>query len=517
MEANFFRNLADEFAAALTGLRIEKVHGPAEGVLVLTLHGKGRKSHLIFRPAKAAGLLFVSDLRPGTNPFTAPARVMWLRKRLTGRRLLSCRADWPNLRLAFALSPRDVPAAGQWLAFDLRGELTLAEDFPSAPEPAWPPLPRILDDADIWRGHPQVTPPLRKRLATLAQTDPGQAQHLLERLASGDVGQFFLPPDGPPLAWQPESRPEALQPDQSDQRIQRFDSAMEAARVHGERLLFSLLARGEESEALDQAAQARKRLNRQLALLDKDEERHRALANLARPAEALQIALSSLKITPHAESMVLEHPEHGPLEVPLNPRLSPVENMAHLFRQAAKGRRGLEHVERRRRQLQAGHGPEILPAQSGAPRPQPKTAPAIPVALPKRYKGLAVACFRTTDGFLVLRGKSSQANHDMLSRAAAPHDYWLHAAGGPSAHVILRRDYPDQPVPEQSLHEAAGLCALKSYRKDDAKAEVLCARVKDVRKVKGAAIGSVAVDEVERTLLVALDPTLEERLALQAD
>lgn len=39
--------------------------------------------------------------------------------------------------------------------------------------------------------------------------------------------------------------------------------------------------------------------------------------------------------------------------------------------------------------------------------------------------------------------------------------------------------------------------------------------VRDVRKVKGAAIGSVAVDQVERTLVVTLDPTLEERLAVK--
>jgi hypothetical protein len=51
-------------------------------------------------------------------------------------------------------------------------------------------------------------------------------------------------------------------------------------------------------------------------------------------------------------------------------------------------------------------------------------------------------------------------------------------------------------VPERSLAEAATLCALKSWRKDDAKAEVLLAKVKDVRKVKGAAMGSVAVDQV---------------------
>jgi hypothetical protein len=262
-----------------------------------------------------------------------------------------------------------------------------------------------------------------------------------------------------------------------------------------------------------------------LALLDKDETRHRALAELAIPAEALQIALSTLRASPRTSSITLEHPEHGPQQVPIDPRVTPAENMARLFQQAAKGRRGLEHVARRRAQLLAGVGPEVLPApvKEGSPlqneRPffrgvsgSAATAPPAPIPLPKRYQGLAVAMFRTTDGFLVLRGKSSQANHDLLSRAASPHDYWLHVSGGPSAHVILRRDYPDQSVPEQSLIEAATLCALKSYRKDDAKAEVLVARVKDVRKIKGAAIGSVAVDEVERTLLVPLEAGLEEKL-----
>jgi len=500
LEANFFRFLADELAASLAGQRIEKVHGPSESVTVFTLHGPGRKHHLIFRPAKQAGLLFVSGARPA-NPFTAPARVMWLRKRLTGRKILEARIDWPNLCLAFALSPREVPQAGNWLIFDLRTELTLAEDFPPPQAPAWPVLARILDDAEVWREHPQITPPLRRHVAALAQSDPMRAERLLARLKDGTSGGFHLSPASVPLVWD-DGNPEA----------QHFASAMEAAHAHGEPLLFSQFARAEEAEAVDAAALARKRLKRQLALLDKDEERHAALAAQAIPAEALQIALSGLKTTPQHASIRLEHPAHGPVDVPLDPRLSPAENMARLFQQAAKGRRGLEHTTRRREQLLAGVGPELLPARaqkSAAPRPSPTPAPLL---LPKRYQGLAVACFRTSDGFLVLRGKSSQANHDMLSRAASPHDYWLHAAGGPSAHVILRRDYPDQPVPEQSLIEAATLCAVKSWRKDDAKAEVLLARVKDVRKVKGAAIGSVAVDEVERTLLVTLDAGLEDRL-----
>ena len=42
----------------------------------------------------------------------------------------------------------------------------------------------------------------------------------------------------------------------------------------------------------------------------------------------------------------------------------------------------------------------------------------------------------------------------------------------------------------------------------------MCAKVRDVRKVKGAAIGSVVVDHMECTLRVALDPSLETRLAV---
>lgn len=492
MEANFFRFLGLELSELLPGQRIEKVHGPSEGVLVLSLHGQGRTTQLILRPAKTAGLLFAAAERPA-NPPAPPAFVMWLRKRLTGRRLLEARLDWANLRLAFALSPRDLPQAGNWLVLDLRAGLSLDHGFAVPSEPHWPALAQVLDDPEIWRAHPQLTPPLRKRLAALP---PPEAEALLRALASGRADGFFLPPGGPPSVWElPGS--------------ERFPTALEAARAHGQRTLFPQLALAEQRETLDAAAQAEKKRKRQLALLDADAARHAKLAALSTAAEALQIALSGLAATPRAASISLEHPAHGPVDVPLDPRLTPAENMARLFAQAAKGRRGLEHVARRRRQLGAGL-PE--PATVAAPG---RAKPPAPPLVPKRFQGLAVALFRTTDGFLVLRGKSSQANHDMLSRAASPFDLWLHAAGGPSAHVILKRDYPDQPVPEQSLVEAATLCALKSWRKDDAKAEVLLAKVKDVRKVKGAAIGSVAVDQVERTLVVDVDPELEARLAVR--
>jgi Predicted RNA-binding protein homologous to eukaryotic snRNP len=517
VEANFFRCLAQELGAALCGRRIEKIHGPAEGVLVLTLQprmsGEG-KSHLLFRPAKMAGLLFLSPDRP-VNPLQAPARVMWLRKRLQGRRLLSYSIDWPNLRLAFALSPRDIPAAGHFLVLDLRQELTLDEDFPTPPEPTWPVLAQVLDEPEIWREHPQFTPLLRRHLTECANTNPVRAQELLNSLRLGQPEGFFLPAAQSPEEAQ--SRPPVVWNARPDGSTQQFATASEAATAHGLRVLFPQLAAQEEREERDQATAARKRLKRRQSQVDADETRHRELAELSIAAEALQAALSSMRETPKVAAITLEHPTRGPVSVPLDTRLSPSENMTRLFQQAAKGRRGLAHVERRRaglRQEMEGIFVNAVPqGKTTALEPRPK--PEGPALLPARYQGLAVALFRTSDGFLVLRGKSQQANHAILSKAASPFDYWLHVAGGPSAHVILRRDYPDQQVPESSLMEAAVLCALKSWRKDDTKADVLLAKVKDVRKVKGAAIGSVAVDEVERTLRVALDPTMEERLAVR--
>lgn len=88
MEANFFRHLAAELAELLPGRRVGKVFAPAEGVLTLEIPGPGDKRHLLFRPAKQAGLVFLSGVKP-QNPPEPPAQVMWLRKRLSGRRLLT--------------------------------------------------------------------------------------------------------------------------------------------------------------------------------------------------------------------------------------------------------------------------------------------------------------------------------------------------------------------------------------------------------------------------------------------
>jgi len=503
MEANFFRFLAAELGQLLQGRRIDKVFAPDSSVWTLTLQNAGEPLHLLFRPAKSAGLLFLSKIKP-QNPQDAPARAMWFRKRLRNRKVIGWSADWPTLRLALALTPRHDPPGGCHLVFDLREGMSLTDrlDNGFGTPPEWPAIEDVLDDPDIWRDSPQISPALRRTLASLP---PADAHRFYLAVASGQARTFHLPaePGAPPLVW-------PFGPDD-----ECFASALEAANAHGLRTLFPLLEVEAERPEQTQLRRERKRILRNLGRLDQEESRLRALVDEKILAEALQAELYRLKDARSPEEVVVNHPVHGPVTVPLNPHLSPTENMALYFKRAAKAERGFPHIRRRRAELQDQLGRldrgELPPGPRHGETSIP--LPNAPAPLPKRYRGLAVAIFRSSDGFTLVRGKNKRANHDMLGRAASPFDYWFHLADGPSSHVILKRDHPNQEVPEQTLMEAARLCAIKSHSRSDGKAEVMYAQVRDVRKVKGLAHGQVLVDKRLGTLRVDLDPDIETALS----
>lgn len=496
MEANFFRHLAAELAELLPGRRVGKIFAPAEAVLTLEIPGPGDKRHLLFRPAKQAGLLFLSGVKP-QNPPAPPAQVMWLRKRLSGRRLLAPVVDWPSLRLAFELSPGE----GSFLLFDLRLGLTLENALPKGfgQEPVWPELADVLQDPEIWRAHPQISPPLRRHLTELGPL----AQAAYDHVRHGTAPAFYLRGEQPPLAWDPGNE------------RREFATALEAATVHGERLLFPHLEQLADADEDQRRKAARKRLTRNLAKLDQEEKRLTDMLGRQRQAEALQAGLWRFQGQEGLTSAPLEHPDGESLAVALDPRLTPAENMTQLFKLAAKAQRGLAHLARRRDLLRG----ELERLQESAPLVSGSLAPApqAKAALPRRCRDLAVQAFRSSDGFWLVRGKNKVANHGLVTRGASPFDLWFHVQGGPGSHVLLKRDFPNQEVPRQSLLEAAGLAALKSWRAQDSRAEVICALARDVRPIKGAPPGQVQVEAILETLRVDLDPGLEQRLAKAAD
>lgn len=498
MEATFFRFLAAELGPLLAGRRIEKVYGPAPGVWTLKLQSQGEHLHLLFRPAKSAGHLFTSPLKPA-NPQQAPSQVMWFRKRLQGRRLVIHHVDWPTLRIAWKLTPSASEGRGNYLLFDVRNDLQLLEELPKgfgAP-PEWPCLEDIRDDDEIWREYPHISPPLRKLLKALPEPE-AHAAYL--GIVTGQAERFYYTKGKPPLAWRRHT---------DDQKVA---SALEAANHYGTEALFPMLDIEDSKEERSRLKSERKRLKRNLAKLKQEEARLNAFIANKKKAEALQAELYRLKKLDSAESVEVNHPTDGPMTVALNPFLSVTENMERYFKLADKGERGLIHVERRRselsKELERVEG-GTLPVTAQSPPTRKSQAPV----LPKRFKGLAVSIFVSSDGFTIVRGKNKKANHDIISKAASTFDYWLHVSDGPSSHVILRRDHPHQEIPETTLHEAAALCALKSYRKEDTRADVMYALVKNVRKVKGFAHGQVMVNDTLGTVRVDIDPSLEHKLS----
>lgn len=502
MEANFFRFLASELGNLLKGRRIDKIFGPAPGVWTLKIQNKGEPLHVLFRPAKSAGHLFISSIKP-VNPQDAPAMAMWFRKRLRNRKILDWHMDWPGLKLALHLTPRDTPPSGNYLILDVRNGMELIDELP--PEfqqaPEWPAVEDILEDKEIWRQYPHISPPLRKKLNSLPLNE---AHELFFTIASATAKQFYIhEKDGTlrsPLPWE------------SGEPYEAFQSALDASNAYGQRTLFPLMEMEEEKSNHTLLKRERKKVKRNMARLNEEEARLQRLADEKIKAEAMQSELYRFKKMEGLDEITVTHPQHGELTVSLNPHLTPTENMEKYFKLAAKADRGFPHIRRRRKELEAemrrleqGVLPEFIQNTEKEPR---NTTPG----LPKRYKGLAVTIFKSTDGFTIIRGKNKKANHDILSKAASPFDFWFHVADGPSSHIILKRDHPEHEVPETTLIEAAVLCGLKSYRKDDGKADVMYALVKDVRKVKGFAHGQVMVDKKIGTIRAELVADLEEKL-----
>jgi predicted ribosome quality control (RQC) complex YloA/Tae2 family protein len=102
----------------------------------------------------------------------------------------------------------------------------------------------------------------------------------------------------------------------------------------------------------------------------------------------------------------------------------------------------------------------------------------------------------------ILYGRSAAANDYLTTKVAAKDDYWLHARGCRSAHVVVRtRGKPDR-VPRGVLQEAALLAARTSEAKHSSLVPVDYTLAKYVRKPRRSKPGMAAYER-EKTIMVA--------------
>ncbi len=200
-----------------------------------------------------------------------------------------------------------------------------------------------------------------------------------------------------------------------------------------------------------------------------------------------------------------------PLEIQLDPDLSPVANAQRFFRRHQKLQAANERIPPLIRQVElelsflaqadadvkmAGSRPELdevaaaLQEAGHLRRRSPKRGTS-PASQPLRLDA--------ADGGLILVGRNSRQNALVTFHLGRPEDLWLHAHGVAGAHVIYR---PGGAEPDPaSLEAAAALAAFHSVAGDQNQVQVDYTQRKHVRAIRGAGPGMVTYRQ-ESTLVV---------------
>lgn len=553
MDSHSFRVMARELSDLLEGARLEKIHGPHPGIFTFRVFAQGVKRCLVLRHERQAPALFFTEQRL-SNPPRPSALVMRIRKYCEGRRLGRGVTDFVTRRIAFPLS---APPGQSPLFFVLDmvngpSVLPALEDgFGAAP--AWPDAAlvdslcatswRKGEKTGPWQEYAVLTPFLRETLAAL---EPLEGRALMVDLEEGGPALFLYAdaserpslysawPLPEPLCARRALSPCPLEVDEEENQDAVFSPwqapvasllpaypALASVALVDEPRFFAALGAAARKEEAAPERRASKKLARLLSKLDQEEQRLTTLLALRDDAKSLQEVLWRYPADAREAQVEVPDGQGGSRLVGLDPLLTVRENMIRMFRQSARGARGLTMLAQRRRDMQSEYGLEgenggrpdtpgqRQPVEDEAPFASPGGArPMPPLSGRKEYKD--VARFLSSDGFVLLRGKNAKGNHALLKIGSA-HDLWLHAEDGPSAHLLIRRSHPAEEVPERTLAEAAILVGEKSWQRADARFRVMAALLRHVHAVKGAAPGTVRVDTVLQSLTVSpLLPQKEE-------
>lgn len=101
--------------------------------------------------------------------------------------------------------------------------------------------------------------------------------------------------------------------------------------------------------------------------------------------------------------------------------------------------------------------------------------------------------FIAPDGMEVLVGRTARDNDTLTFQIASQRDFWLHVAGCPGSHVIVRNPQGLASLPRETLRFAATLAARHSKARAAGQVSVHVAQVKDVSKPRGAPPGQVSL------------------------
>jgi len=313
--------------------------------------------------------------------------------------------------------------------------------------------------------------------------------------------------------------------------MERFPTLAAAAARCREEILARTGIDRRRRALLRQLAQAGKRNRRLCARLEADRARFRTAEDFQRYGELLTGALDTFGGGRRKRGMDrvtvadFYKPGSPEVEIPLNPKLTLVQNAQSFFRRHRRAERGLEAVTERLEPLarEAAFIEELRSAAELAESGEELRA----VEEEAREAGLAAARqaksragpgpgdsgaitgamhYTSADGLEILVGRSARGNDRVTFKLAGPEDFWLHAAGMPGSHVVVRNPDRLAKLPPKTLEQAAGLAAWYSKGRRSTSVDVHLTRRKWLKKPKGGAPGLVTLKRFETVLARPLPP-----------
>jgi len=481
----------DSFVSALrrhlTGTVLERVSQPGgERLLSLAFRGRDalgdmRTHHLHVEMTGRHGNIILADedgiVLEADRP--VPGHMSRVRRILPGLPYVL-----PPVRPGCRQPGRGLPAG------DMPEERTIVELLP-----AWVQgLSR--EDARDRLEEIGIQPELQAR-----QLSPADWQRLdahLALLRTGAEAGKLVPRRLGPGSWRLDTRTDATASDAVEQimaeagRMQEAARDTDQARLQHERLLRE--ARAEVArlcEVLDQ-------------LPDTDHLRLEAsllLTWLPQVTEALQAGATSISLRNLADDdEILVKLGSGPTAAAEASRRHAAVRKAEGTRQHLLPR--LAEAEARCHRL-AWTDPD--PAADPAPLPASPRPTADPAPKGPGLRG------RSSDGWLIVAGRSPRESDLLLRDWARPDDWWFHADRHAGGHILARPPVPGTALPDRTLHEAATWAACRSSGREDSRVTVLVTQRRHIRKAKGLPPGKV-LHRQARTVLVAPDPDVVRRL-----
>ncbi|RUM43059.1 MAG: hypothetical protein DSY35_04265, partial [Desulfurobacterium sp.] len=245
-------------------------------------------------------------------------------------------------------------------------------------------------------------------------------------------------------------------------------------------------------------------LKKELEELPSPEELRKEAEKRRKFGELLKYNLHLVK--PGMEKLDVTDYESGKkIAVPIDPSLSPRENVEEHFKQYRKLLRKTEHIKSRKKEIEEElETIEILKEAVQKAKEEDELKPFLLERKEKKKEKKRFKVFTLPSGNRIVVGRSSKENEFITFRLASKNDLWFHVKETPGSHVILRLESGKKPSQEDILLSASA-AVFFSKAKNSGKVPVDFTEVKNVKKPKGTPTGFVTYSG-ERTVYVSSEP-----------